>query len=368
MWNPRQIAATTARWATAFAGATAERVRRVANAARTFRTFVLRKYVAFEHGLCYGAVDVLEVVLALRQILYVLASPVLMTAAAVYFGRWWIWILALAAWILVAAGIIGTREHMETHPDAGVLSERVRDLLARGFKFAIRLLVILVSVVLALRVVVPSVASEFTELRRRAVQRLGASPESRSPSAPPGSAGTPERQRAALPTPIVPLGERDALEVTPAKMPATEPEGASISRPASREAQYTSTRSSVVPTIPRPSVVPTATAADAAHLNLPGEAKPHLDGVVIRIVWSPSRLLEARRLESILRSLGATVSFVAAWDAGPSRVPGIYAAPEQQGDAAEIARAATPLFALQVCRVENTNGVIEVVPKRMRTR
>jgi hypothetical protein len=367
MRNARQIAASIAQWAAAFAKATADRCRSIANAARAFRASVLRMYAAFERALCEATVGGLEVVLAFRQVLYVLAIPFLIAAAAVYFARWWIWIFAVIAWALVAGGIIGARERIKTQSDAGVLSERVRDLLARGLKFTIRSLVVVVSAVLTLRVVVPLLTDEFNELRRRAAQRAGASPESRPPSTPRSSTDTPER-RAALPTHILLPDSRAALEATPEKIPAAEPESVPASPPASSDAQHTSAGPVAVPTAPRLAAEPAATAADVARLNLPSTPKPHLDGVAIRIVWSPSRVLEARRLESILRSLGATVSFIAAWDARPSRLPGIYAAREQQSDAAEIARAAMPLFALHVNRVENLDGVIEVVPKRIRTR
>jgi hypothetical protein len=366
MWNARQIAAATAEWAAAFAKATADRARSVVSAARAFRALVLRVYTAFERALCDAAVGGLEVVLALRQILYVLAGPVLITVVAVYFARWWMWLLALVAWALVVGGLVGTRGHMDTRSAAGVLSEAVREFLARGFKFAIRALVVLVSAGLTLRVVVPLLAGEFNELRRRAGQRAAASRESGVPFTPPSSKDTAEHQRAALPAPFV-LPSARSLEVTPETTGAIEPASEPPSPPASNDTPQFSTGPTIVPTGPRP-VERAATAADVAPLNPATAPKPDLDGVAVRIVWSPSRVPEARRLASILRSLGATVSFIAAWDARPSRLPGIYAAREQQSNAAEIARAVTPLFVLHVSLEENRDGVIEVVPKRIRTR
>lgn len=178
MKSVRQVAADIAGWGEAFAKATAEDVRRMANAVRAFLRWVLRGYEAFEGALCDAAVGFLELVLGTRQFFYVLAVPVFSTLMAVYFGGLCLWGFALVAWAVIVAGAFGTPGRFQTAKSDGVLSEGVRKFLTHGFKYGLRGLCFIVSVIFSWHFVVPVLKNELIEIRKRVAQVASGNPES----------------------------------------------------------------------------------------------------------------------------------------------------------------------------------------------
>lgn len=104
------IARRVARWASAFARATAGRVRMVglqlAASARAVFSASIRGYIALESSLANQLVAALEFIWTVRQAIFILAVPVSLTAIAVYFNRWWLWLPPVFAWLMVIIGIV----------------------------------------------------------------------------------------------------------------------------------------------------------------------------------------------------------------------------------------------------------------------
>ncbi len=97
-----------------------------------------------------------------------------------------------------------------------------------------------------------------------------------------------------------------------------------------------------------------------------GEAES-LVQVQVLIVWEPDEGLDARRIQRLLRSRGASVSFETAHDAG-RRQSAIYAPPALRERAERIARVAGEVRALPVRSGGTRDGYVEVYLGKARDR